>query len=378
MIYADYAATTPIDKEVATIMTEVLYSDWGNAGSVHSYGRNARQRVEKAREDIAKVFNAEKNEIYFTSGGTESDNWALQGIAEKHKNGHIIASSVEHHAVLNTLKYLENKGIQVDYLPVDKNGYVSPEDVKRAIKENTCLICVMAANNEIGTVQPIREIGAIAQEYNIPFFTDAVQASGQRDINVKRDGISLLSASSHKVYGPKGIGILYIREGTQIGNLMYGGSQERDRRPGTTVTPLAVGMAEALKKYAENRDEYNFKAKKSADTVKEIILSSLDNAYLNGGENRLSGNLNFYFEGVQAESLLLLLDLAGIACSAGAACSAGSVKLSHVISALPERGEKAASSSLRISLSHLTTESEAEIIGKTIVENVKKLMQAKF
>ena len=374
MIYADYAATTPLDEDVKKIMISSFENDFGNASSIHSFGRNARHTAEAARESIAEIFNVNKNEIYFTSGGTESDNWVLQGIMRKYKNGHIIASAVEHHAVLNTLDFLAKNGFKITLLPVDESGRVSTEEIKKAIRPDTRLISVMAANNEIGTVMPINEICSVAKENNIPFFTDAVQASGALDIDAS--DFSYLSASAHKIYGPKGIGLLYIKEGNGTENLMFGGSQERDRRPGTTPVPLIAGFAAALKKYRDNRDEYNSVARARCDRVKEIVLSELSNAKLNGDEvNRLPGNLNFWFEGVQAESLLLLLDLAGIACSAGAACSAGSVKTSHVISALPGRGVQAAQSSLRISLSHLTTEEEAEIIGKTIVANVKKIKQ---
>ena len=372
MIYADYAATTPLDEDVKKVMIRSFENDFGNASSVHSFGRSARHTAEEARESIAEIFNVNKNEIYFTSGGTESDNWALQGIARKYKSGHIIASAAEHHAVLNTLEFLKKNGFDITFLPLDKSGRVNAETVKNAIRPDTRLVSVMAANNEIGTVMPINEICTVAKEKNIPFFTDAVQASGTLDIDASE--MSFLSASAHKIYGPKGIGLLYIKEGTGIENLMFGGSQERDRRPGTTPVPLIAGFAAALKKYKDNREEYNSVARTRCNRVKEIVLSELPFAKLNGDEiNRLPGNLNFWFEDVQAESLLLLLDLAGIACSAGAACSAGSVKVSHVISALPERGVQAAQSSLRISLSHLTSEAEAEIIGKTIVENVKKI-----
>ena len=376
MIYADYAATSPLDPEILSVMLPYFSDTFGNGTSLHTFGRDAARAVETARETVAKILGAEKREIYFTSGGTESDNWAIRGVVGDEPRGkHVITSAIEHHAVLETLAHLEKRGLEVTYLPVDALGRVSPEDVKNAVKENTVLISVMTANNEIGTVEPIGEIGKIAREAGIPFHTDAVQAAGTLDIDVRRDCVDMLSLSAHKFFGPKGVGVLYIRDGLTVKNLTFGGSQERDQRPGTLNTPGIVGLAEALKKQAFLREERESVTRKRAELIKNTVLSALPEARLNGDPvNRLPGNISFFFPGIQAEGLLLLLDMKGIACSAGAACSAGTVSISHVLKAI--RGEEAASGgTIRLSVCHLTTEKEAETIVKTIVETVSQLKE---
>lgn len=373
MIYADYAATTPLDGDVFNKMLPYWKQCFGNASSTHSFGREAARNAEEARRIIAQCLNCDKNEIYFTSGGTESDNWSIFGIARKHKKGHIIVSEIEHHAILNACKYLEKQGYEVSYAPVNNEGILQTDSLEKLIKDNTCLISVMAANNEIGTIQPIKEIGNIAKKHGILFHCDCVQAVGSIDIDVKEQNISMLSLSAHKIFGPKGIGALYIKKGTLIENLMFGGSQEHDRRPGTSNTPLIVGMGAALEKYIATKDE-RIKRISAARDIIDNYVSKLPGVILNGSRtHRLDSNLSYSFEGVNCEGLLLLLDFEGIACSTGAACSAGAVGVSHVVSKLRNNDLSA----LRVTLSHLTSEQEAEIIGKSIVKNVNKLRNEK-
>ncbi len=372
MIYADYAATTPLDRDVANEIFACLTTNFANASSVHSSGREASQIIENARKRIAKILNANKNEIYFTSGGTESDNWAIQGILAASDKKHIITSAIEHHAVLNCCKALEKQGVKVTYLPADKFGKVDIELLKNSITEDTALISIMTANNEIGTIQDIDKIGEIAKEYNIPFHTDAVQAIGSLDIDVKKSNISLLSLSAHKFYGPKGIGVLFIKDGIKISNLIFGGSQERDRRPGTLNTPLILGMALAMEKSKENQGQHNLTVSERVETVKSIISKEIPDAIFNGHPvDRLKSNLSISFKDIQSEGLLVLLDTMGVMVSAGAACSAGAVKTSHVLQAINENADKYGT--IRISLSHFTTEEEAIAIGNAVVNAVKNL-----
>jgi cysteine desulfurase len=374
MIYADYAATTPVDKDVLQQMCDCFNNDFANASSIHTFGRNSARIIENARKNIASIINADKNEIYFTSGGTESDNWALQGVIEATGKKHIITSCVEHHAVLNCCKALEKKGIRVTYLPVDKFGKIDIELLKQSICEDTALISIIMANNEIGTIQDIDLIGQLAKENNILFHTDAVQAVGNVNIDVKKSNISLLSASAHKFYGPKGIGFLYIKNGIKISNVLFGGSQERDKRPGTSNTPLIVGLDTALKKAYDNLEINNETVINRSKTVIDIIKKEIPDAIFNGDPvDRLKGNISVSFLNVQSEGLLVILDTMGIAVSAGAACSAGAVKISHVIQAINENAQNYGT--IRISLSHLTTHEEAVIIGESVVKAVKNLIE---
>ena len=370
MIYADYAATTPLDEEVFEKMKSCFFSDFANPSSLHSLGREASKQVEEARNTIAQIINCKKNEVYFTSGGTESDNWAISGYVKANKVKHIITSVIEHHAVLNTCKSLEKQGIKVTYLPVDKLGRISISELENEINEDTGLISIMTANNEIGTIQDIFAIGEVAKKNNIPFHTDAVQAMGDMNIDVEKFNISMLSASAHKFYGPKGVGFLYIKNGIKIENVFEGGAQERDRRPGTLNTPSVVGMACALEKANSDCKEHVEIQKQRCETVKNIVLNNLSGVRLNGDSaNRLSGNLSFTFDGVQAEGLLVLLDMMGICVSAGAACSAGAVKTSHVLEAINATD----GGTIRVTLSYKTKNDEAETIGNKIVEAVKNL-----
>lgn len=370
MIYADYAATTPIDEEVLQKINESFTRDFANASSTHQFGREASKTVEEARNAIAKVINCNKNEIYFTSGGTESDNWAISGYVKANNVKHVITSAIEHHAVLNTCIKLEKEGVKVTYLPVDTFGNVDIDVLEKTITLDTGLISIMTANNEIGTIQNIAEIGEIAKKHNIAFHTDAVQAVGNIAIDVEKCNITMLSASAHKFYGPKGIGFLYIKNGIKISNIFEGGAQERDRRPGTLNAPLIVGMAYALKKAANNIEENNFIQKQRVETVKNIVLDKVPDTLINGDmNNRLSGNLSLYFKGIQSDGLVVLLDMMGICVSAGAACSAGALKASHVLEAI----KRTDGATIRVSLSHLTTEEEAAEIGNAIVQAVNKL-----
>ena len=370
MIYADYAATTPLDEEVFEKMKSCFFEDFANPSSVHCLGRSAAKNIEEARKIIAEIINCQKNEIYFTSGGTESDNWAISGYVKANNVKHIITSQIEHHAVLNVCKDLEKQGVKVTYLPVDFSGRINTEKLIESITEETGLISIMTANNEIGTIQDINKIGVIAEKYKIPFHTDAVQALGSIDIDVNKLNISMLSASAHKFYGPKGIGFLYIKNGLKVKNIFEGGAQERDRRPGTVNTPAVVGMAYALKKAYDNKEENNKIIKQRIDAVKDIVLKNLPDVEINGDlVNRLSGNLSLKFKNVQSEGLLVLLDMMGVCVSAGAACSAGAVKASHVLEAI----NASDGGTIRVSLSHKTSEEDAKNIGELIVQAVKNL-----
>ena len=371
MIYADYAATTPLDEEVLEKMVPFFCDNFSNASSIHTMGRNVSTYVENARKTISEILHCNKNEIYFTSGGTESDNWALKGFVEENGVKHIITSQIEHHAVLNTCCELEKNGVRVTYLPVDEFGLINLKQLEDSICEDTGLISIMTANNEIGTIQDIDGIGEVAKKYNIPFHTDAVQAVGNIKIDVQSSNISMLSASAHKFFGPKGIGFLYIKNGIKIKNIFHGGSQERDRRPGTVNTPLVIGMACALEKVYKNIEEKNSVTKERVETIKNIVLNNLNDVYLNGHpQNKLSGNLSLTFKDIQAEGLLVLLDMKGICVSAGAACSAGAIKTSHVIRAI---NKHELGGTIRISLCHLTTDEEAKFIGDNIVDAVNNL-----
>ena len=330
-IYLDHAATTYTDKRVLEKMLPYFSELFGNPSSVHGYGREAEKAVMAARQQTARAIGGSAEEIVFTSGGTESDNWAVRGIAEKQGSGHIITSRIEHHAVLDTCRYLETKGFDVTYLPVDDTGMVRAESVREALREDTILISIMFANNETGTIMPIREIGQIAREHGVLFHTDAVQAVGHVPVDVEEMDIDLLSMSAHKFYGPKGIGALYIRRGTPINKLLHGGSQERDMRASTLNVPGIVGLGAAIE-IAVTEIERN--AQHEAALSKQLAngLLALPETKLNGhASERLPGHANISFSGIEAEALLTHLDLEDIAVSAGSACSSGSTKPSYVL-----------------------------------------------
>jgi len=374
-IYMDNAATTKVRKEVLDEMLPYFSDNYGNPSSIYELGSTSRVAVEKAREQVAKVLNAEKNEIFFTAGGSESDNWAIKGVAlrNKEKGNHIITSKIEHHAVLHTCQYLEKHGFEVTYLDVDEYGLIDLEELKAAITDNTILITIMYANNEIGTIQPIEEIGKIAKENNIIFHTDAVQAIGSIKIDVKAMNIDLLSLSAHKIYGPKGVGALYIKKGLRLDNLIEGGAQERNRRAGTENVQGIVGLGKAIELAYENLDEKNEKIIYLRDRLMNKIEENLDYIRLNGHRTkRLPGNVNYSFEFIEGESILLSLDMEGIAASSGSACTSGSLDPSHVLLAigLPHG---IAHGSLRLSLGIYNTEEEVDYVVGKLVEIVDRL-----
>lgn len=374
-VYMDYAATTYTKPEVLSEMMPYFGKVFGNPSSVHEYGRVAKKAQEEARGKIAAAINAAReNEIYFTSGGTEADNMAIMGAASASKKGkHIITSSIEHHAVLHTCQYMEKTGYEVTYLPVDQYGLVNIEDLKAAIRPDTCLITIMFANNEIGTIQPVAEIGRIARENNIVFHTDAVQAAGHEPIDVQSMNIDMLSMSAHKFYGPKGIGALYVRKGVRFDNLMFGGAQERNKRPGTDNVPGIVGMAKALEIACEHMEENNLRLLEMRNKLKDGIMNSIPDVRLNGHElKRLSNNLNFSFSYIEGEALLLSLDLRGIAGSSGSACTSGSLDPSHVLLAIGLKHETA-HGSLRLTIGDATTDDDINYVLKELPPIVQRL-----
>ena len=363
-IYLDHAATTPVKQEVLDAMMPYFTQNFGNPSSIYQVAQINKKAIDDAREKIAKYLGANTNEIFFTNGGTEADNWAIKGIVEANKNkgNHIITSKVEHHAVLHTCEYLEKQGYEVTYLNVDEKGAIDIEELKAAIKDTTILISIMYANNEIGTIMPIKEIGQVAKEHGIAFHTDAVQAIGQVEINVKEENIDALSLSAHKIYGPKGIGALYIRRGLKIGTFIHGGAQERGRRAGTENVPGIVGLAKAMELAYTDFEAKNERIKTLRDKLINGILESVPYSKLNGDAvNRLANNANIGFEFVEGESLLLLLDMHGVAASSGSACTSGSLDPSHVLLALGLPHEKA-HGSLRLTLGDSTTEEEIDYV----------------
>ena len=375
MIYADQAATTRMSEAAIRTMVSVMEDDYGNPSSLYSIGQRARETLEQARSEIAKVIGADPQEILFTSGGSEADNQAILSAAEQgRKNGkmHIVSTAFEHHAVLHTLEKLKKNGFEITLLNVHENGIVRPEEVREAIREDTCLVTVMYANNEIGTIQPIREIGRICREKKVIFHTDAVQAVGHIPIDVREDQVDMLSASAHKFHGPKGVGFLYARKGIRLSSLIEGGAQERGRRAGTENVPGIAAMAEALKEAADHMEE---KAGKIEALRNRLIqgLSQIPHCALNGDpEKRLPGNVNFCFEGIEGESLLLLLDDKGIQASSGSACTSGSLDPSHVLLAIG-RVHDVAHGSLRLSIGEELTEAEADYIIQSVREVVTYL-----
>lgn len=374
-VYMDHAATTYIKQEVMEEMMPYFTEKFGNPSSVHSFGREARKAVDMARDRTAKALNASGDEIYFTGGGSESDNWAIKGIAQanKHKGNHIITSSIEHHAVLYTCQYLEKMGFEVTYLPVDQYGLVNPDDVKRAITDKTILISIMFANNEIGTIQPVKEIGQIAKEHGVYFHTDAVQAAGHLPIDVKDMNIDLLSLSAHKFYGPKGVGALYIRKGVRVHPLMHGGAQERNRRAGTENLPGIVGLGKAIELAYENLEDSSRKLTAMRDRLISGIMERIDNVRLNGHPTkRLPGNANLSFEYIEGESLLLSLDMKGIAASSGSACTSGSLDPSHVLLAIGLTHE-IAHGSLRLTLGDNNTDQDIDYVLEVLPDIVQRL-----
>lgn len=372
-IYMDYAATTYIKPEVLEEMNPYLTQYFGNPSSIYHISRKTKMAIDIARERIAGSINARRDEIFFTGGGSEADNWAIKGVAfaNKNKGNHIITTSIEHHAVIHTCEYLKELGFEITYLPVDEFGFINIEDLKRAINDKTILVSVMFANNEIGTIEPIKEIGKICREKGVIFHTDAVQAVGNIPIDVKDMNIDLLSMASHKFYGPKGMGALYIRKGIKIHNLIHGGAQERARRAGTENVAGIVGMGKAIEIAVQNMETESKRLSSLRGKLIERLLQ-ITGAKLNGavGDERLPGNVNMSFEDIDGEILLMKLDNIGICASSGSACSAGAIEPSHVLLALGI-SPKLAKSSLRLSMGSGTTEEEVEYLMKIIPETIE-------
>ena len=375
MIYLDNAATTKTAPEVVAAMLPYFTEQYGNPSSIYSFASESKKAMEEARQVIAAGIGAEPGEIYFTSGGTEADNWAIKAVAEAcaEKGRHMITTAIEHHAVLHTCRELEKKGFRITYLPVDEFGRVQPEMLEKAICPDTVLISVMFANNEIGTIEPIAQIGQIAAKHGVFFHTDAVQAYGQIPVDVNSCSIDLLSASAHKLNGPKGVGFLYIRKGLKIRPLLQGGTQERNRRAGTENLPGIVGFGAAAKKAMNFMEEKIRKETKLRDYLIDRIEREIPSCRLNGDRtNRLPNNVNFSFSGIEGESLVISLDLLGICASAGSACTSGSLEPSHVLSALG-LDDKTAGGALRLTLSEETTKEELYVTVESIRKCVERL-----
>ncbi len=373
-VYADNAATTPVSREVIEAMTPIFETSWGNPSSLHEKGREAKDILDDARERIAKVFNCDSSEIYFTSCGTESDNWAIRGAAMRMKakgRTHIVTSAIEHHAVLHTCKALEKEGFTVDYVGVDADGIVNLDELRSLVTEKTALVTVMYANNEVGTIEPIEEIVEIAHAKGALMFTDAVQAVGNVDIDLSKLKVDMLSLSGHKIHAPKGIGMLYIRKGVVINNLIEGGGQEKRKRAGTENLPYIVGLCRALEIAKENLPELDRVAKKRDRLIEG--LTKIPYSKLNGHRTlRLAGNANVGFEFIEGESLLLWLDIAGICASTGSACSTASLEPSHVLIAMGVPHEKA-HGSLRLTISRETTDEDIDYIIENVTSVVERL-----
>ena len=400
IIYLDNAATTPMDSEVLESMLPFMREQYGNPSAIYSMGSSAKKAVNQAKRRIAAILNAKQEEIFFTAGGTEADNWALKMVMEtyRYKGRHLITTAIEHHAILHTCRYLETQGVEVTYLGVDEDGVIDLEELKQAIRPDTVLISVMFANNEVGTVEPIREIGEIARERGILFHTDAVQAFGQVPIDTEEMHIDLLSASGHKINGPKGVGFLYIRSGLELHSMLHGGAQESGRRAGTENVPGIAGMAVAAQKAADNMKTKGAAEMKLRDYLIDKIEREIPYCRLNGHRtkrlpgnrlidglnkipyselngdavHRLPGNVNFSFRFIQGESLVLMLDRKGICASSGSACTSGELNPSHVLLALG-RNEEEAEGALRITLSEKNSMEEMEFVVECLKEAVQKL-----
>ena len=374
-IYLDNAATTRVAPEVLEAMTPYFTEYYGNPSSIYSFAGAAKNAMEEARATIAGILGAKPEEIYFTGGGSESDNWALKATAEAYasKGKHIITSAIEHHAILHTCEYLEKKGFEITYLPVDENGVISLEELEKAIRPDTILVSIMAANNEIGTIEPLKEIGAITRKYGVLFHTDAVQAFAHIPLDVEEMNIDMLSASSHKIHGPKGTGFLYIRKGVKILSFIHGGAQERKRRAGTLNVPGIVGMAKAVELSMESLNENRKKVSELRDYLISRVEQEIPYTKVNGHRtDRLPNNANFCFRFIEGESLLILLDQNGIYGSSGSACTSGSLEPSHVLLAIGLPHE-IAHGSLRLTLSEETTREEIDYTVDKLKEIVARL-----
>ncbi len=377
-VYLDYAATTPLDERVLKEMLPYMTEKFGNASSLHSYGRAAISVVDRARDRIASYLNCSASEIYFTSGGTESDNWALRGVvnASSLPVKHVVTTNIEHSAILSVCKELEKEGCEITYVSVNDDGVVDPSDIAAAIRDNTVLVAVMFANNEIGTIQPIKKIGTLCRDKGIPFYTDAVQAVGSIRIDVHAMNIDMLGFSAHKIYGPKGVGVLYVKNGIRCGRLIFGGEQEHGKRAGTTNTPGIVGTAEAMRLVVEEMDANNARIESVRNHFIDRVEKEIPQCRLAGSRiNRLVGNADFIFDGIKGETLLTVLDMSGIAVGSGPACSSGSQKPSHVILAIGGN-EEDARSSVRFSFGKNTTLEEVDYVIEILKNKIKKLRES--
>jgi len=373
----DHSATTYVRKEVLEAMVPYHTEHFGNPSSIYSIARESKKVVDAARLQVAKALGADPEEIYFTSGGSESDNWAIKGVAfaNRKKGNHIITSAIEHHAVLHTCQYLEKEGFTITYLPVDQYGFLDPASLEKAITDRTILISIMYANNEIGTIEPIAELGAIARKHKIPFHTDAVQAIGNVPINVNAQNIDLLSLSAHKFYGPKGVGALYIRKGIRADNLIHGGGQERRRRAGTENLSGIVGLGKAIELATADIEGHNRRIRALRDRLMREIQEKIPHTHLNGHpEKRLPGNINISFEFIEGESMLLWLDDEGICASTGSACTSGSLEPSHVLLAtgLPV---EISHGSLRLTLGDVNTDTDVDFVLEVLPKVVSRLRE---
>lgn len=376
-IYLDHAATTPTDPQVVEAMLPWFSEEFGNPSAIYSLGLSAAQAVQEARETAAAAIGADPEEIYFTSGGTESNNWAIQGAADAHRNKgrHLVTSAIEHHAVLEPLHFLEKHGYEVTRVPVDSNGLIDPDEVRKALRRDTILVSIMHANNEIGTIQPLAEIGRITREAGVLFHVDAVQSLGKIPVNVDELGVDMLSASSHKFYGPKGVGFLYLRKRARISPLLHGGAQERGRRAGTLNVPGIVGLGKALELALQRMEEDAQRETALRDRLWEGLRTSIEAIYLNGDPiRRLPNNLNIRLDGIEGESMILMLDMEGICVSSGSACTSGSLDPSHVLLALGIPPENA-HGSLRVTVGRSTTQKDIDFFLKVFPPIVARLRE---
>jgi cysteine desulfurase len=374
-IYLDYNATTPVRAEVLEAMLPYFKDKFGNASSIHGFGRDAKVALEEAREKVAEIIGASSNEIFFASGGTESDNLAVKGIvfANRKKGKHIITSKIEHHAILESCKFLEKEGFEVTYLPVDSRGLVDPEDLNKAIRNDTTLVSIMYANNEMGIIQPIEELSKIAKEKGIYFHTDAVQAIGKIPIDVQKLGVDMLSMSGHKIYGPKGVGAIYIRKGVRITPLSHGGHHERSRRAGTENLPAIVGFAKALELVVGEMENQNKHLKNLTEVFYKKLVESIPDVILNGDFNRrIPNTLNLSFKGVEGESVILSLDMKEVAVASGSACTSGTLEPSHVLSAMGV-DPAIAQGAIRFSFGRDNTTEDVEYVAGVLPEIVQRL-----
>jgi cysteine desulfurase len=377
LIYMDHAATTYTKKEVVDAMVPYITEHFGNPSSVYGIARESKKAIDAARAQVAEALGAEPGEVYFTSGGSESDNWAIKGVAfaNRKRGNHIITTQIEHHAVLHTCRFLEKEGFEITYLPVDQYGLVDPKDLEKAITEKTILVSIMYANNEIGTIESITDLGAIARKHKVYFHTDAVQAIGNVPIDVKAQNIDMLSLSAHKFYGPKGVGALYIKKGVRIENLIHGGAQEQKRRAGTENIAGIVGLGKAIELATAEIPAHNAKIRAMRDRLLRGALETIPHARLNGHpEQRLPGNFNVSFEYIEGESMLLWLDDVGICGSTGSACTSGSLEPSHVLLATGLSPE-VAHGSLRLTLGDVNTEQDIDTVLAVLPDVVSRLRQ---